>query len=146
MDQPRASRGANISVPCSWSEWQDLNLRPPRPERGTPPYSVQQQRLRPLFEPPRQASHELPYTDFWEAGDCLSHLGQRQLTPELLQMRGHDRPSEGLRPLWRVKPDLERDSDSRQHATQHKYLDHRHFPWPFGLDDDRVPGEIGRAQ
>ena len=61
-------------------------------------------------------------------------------------MRGHDRPSEGLRPLWRVKPDLERDSDSRQHATQHKYLDHRHFPWPFGLDDDRVPGEIGRAQ
>jgi hypothetical protein len=61
-------------------------------------------------------------------------------------MRGHDRPSEGLRPLWRVKPDLERDSDSRQHATQHKYLDHRHCPWPFGLDDDRVPGEIGRAQ
>jgi hypothetical protein len=35
-----------------WSEWQDLNLRPPRPERGTrPPYSVRQQRLRPLFEP-----------------------------------------------------------------------------------------------
>jgi hypothetical protein len=25
-------------------------------------------------------------------------LGQRQLIPELLQMRGHDRPSEGLRP------------------------------------------------
>src|SRR5262249_24269983 len=38
-----------------WSEWQDLNLRPPRPERGTrPPYSVRQQRLSPLFEPPRQ--------------------------------------------------------------------------------------------
>ena len=32
------------------------------------------------------------------SGDCSSHLGQRQLTPELLQMRGHDRPSEGLRP------------------------------------------------
>jgi hypothetical protein len=60
------------------------------------------------LEPPRQASHELP------SGDCSSHLGQRRLTPELLQMRGHDRPSEGLRPLWRVKPDLERDSDSRQ--------------------------------
>src|SRR5215472_14332737 len=30
----------------SWSEWQDLNLRPPRPERGArPPYSVRQQRL-----------------------------------------------------------------------------------------------------
>ena len=26
------------------------------------PYSVRQQRLRPLFEPLRQASHELPYT------------------------------------------------------------------------------------
>ena len=52
----------------SWSEWQDLNLRPPRPERGTrPPYSVRQQRLSPVLEPPRQASHELPYTDFWEA-------------------------------------------------------------------------------
>jgi hypothetical protein len=52
----------------SWSEWQDLNLRPPRPERSTrPPYSVRQQRLSPLLEPPRQASHELPYTDFWEA-------------------------------------------------------------------------------
>jgi hypothetical protein len=26
-----------------WSAWQDLNLRPPRPERGTrPPYSVRQ--------------------------------------------------------------------------------------------------------
>ena len=39
----------------SWSEWQDLNLRPPRPEQGTrPPYSVRQQRLSHLFEPPRQ--------------------------------------------------------------------------------------------
>jgi len=44
-------------------------------------------------------------------------LGQGQIAPELLQMRGHDSPSQGLRPLWRVDPDLERDDDSRQHAT-----------------------------
>ena len=46
-------------------------------------------------------------------------LGQGQVAPELLQMRGHDCPSDGLWPLWRVEPDLERDRDSRQHATQH---------------------------
>jgi hypothetical protein len=40
------------------------------------------------------------------SGDCSSHLGQRQLAPKLLQMRGHDCPSEGLRPLWRIEPDL----------------------------------------
>jgi hypothetical protein len=34
-------------------------------------------------------------------------------------VRGYNRPSQGLRPLWRVEPDLERDRDSRQHATQH---------------------------
>jgi len=56
-------------------------------------------------------------------------------------MRGHDRPSEGLRPLWRVEPDLERDRDSRQHATQHKYLDHRHCPWPCGLDERELMTE-----
>ena len=48
-----------------------------------------------------------------------SCLGQRHLAPELLQMRGHDGPSEGLRPLWCVKLDLERDPNSCQHATQH---------------------------
>jgi hypothetical protein len=57
-------------------------------------------------------------------GDCSWHLRQCRLTPELLQIRGHDRPSEGLRPPWRVEPDLERDRDSRQHATKDK------FPWP----------------
>jgi len=41
-------------------------------------------------------------------------------------MRGHDCPSKGLRPLWRVDPDLERDPDSRQHATQHNDLERPH--------------------
>ena len=50
-------------------------------------------------------------------------------------MRGHDCPSEGLRPLWRVDPDLERDPDSRQHATQHNELAYRHCPWPFGTGE-----------
>ncbi len=54
-----------------------------------------------------------------------ARLGQRQLAPEVLQVRGHDCPSEGLRPLWRVEPDLERDRDSRQHATQYKDFGHR---------------------
>ena len=40
-------------------------------------------------------------------------LGQRHLALQTLQMRGHDRPSEGQPPLWRVEPDLERDGDSR---------------------------------
>ena len=60
------------------------------------------------------------------SGNCSSRSGQRQLAPELLQMRGHDCPSNGLRPLWRVDPDLERDPDSRQHATQHNDLERRH--------------------
>src|SRR6516165_3711795 len=53
-------------------------------------------------------------------------LGQDHVAPELLQMRAHDCPSEGLRPLWRVDPDLERDPDSRQHATQHNDLERLH--------------------
>jgi hypothetical protein len=53
-------------------------------------------------------------------------------------MRGHDCPSEGLRPLWRVEPDLECDRDSRQHATQYEDLDHRHCPWPCGLDEGEL--------
>jgi hypothetical protein len=53
-------------------------------------------------------------------------------------MRRHDCPSEGLRPLWRVEPDLERDCDSRQHATQYEYLDHRHRRWPYGLDEGEL--------
>jgi len=61
-------------------------------------------------------------------------LGQGQVAPELLQMRGHDCPSEGLRPLWRVDPDLERDPDSRQHATQHNDLERRHCLWPYSAD------------
>jgi hypothetical protein len=48
-----------------------------------------------------------------------ARLGQRHLFPEFVQVRGYNRPSQGLRPLWRVEPDLERDRDSRQHATQH---------------------------
>ena len=28
--------------------------------------------------------------------------------------------------MWRVDPDLERDPDSRQHATQHNDLERRH--------------------
>jgi len=59
---------------------------------------------------------------------AIHYLGQGQVAPELLQMRGHDCPSEGLRPLWRVEPDLERDRDSRQHATQHNDLERRHCP------------------
>jgi hypothetical protein len=42
-----------------------------------------------------------------------SRSGQGQLAPELLQVGGDDRPSEGLRALWRVESDLERDRDSR---------------------------------
>ena len=64
--------------------------------------------------------------------DCSSRLGQRQLVPELLQVRGYNRPSQGLRPQWRVEPDLERDRDSRQHATQHNDPERGHCPWPFG--------------
>jgi len=60
-------------------------------------------------------------------------------------MRGHDCLSEGLRPLRRVDPDLERDPDSRQHATQHNDLGRRHALGPSGLDEGelvgRVPGE-----
>ena len=37
------------------------------------------------------------------------------------------------RPLWRFEPDLERDGDSRQHATQHN--DREHGRWPFGADE-----------
>jgi len=55
-------------------------------------------------------------------------------------MRGQDRASEGLRPLWRVEPDLERDRDSRQHATQHNDPEHAST---LGLR----PGELaGRVQ
>jgi hypothetical protein len=61
-----------------------------------------------------------------EAATVHRVLGQRQLVPELLQVRGYNRPSQGLRPLWRVEPDLERDRDSCQHATQHNDLEHRH--------------------
>src|SRR6516165_2456885 len=32
--------------------------------------------------------------------------------------------------LWRVEPDLERDRDSHQHATQHNDLGRCHCPWP----------------
>jgi hypothetical protein len=46
------------------------------------------------------------------SGGCSSHLRQRQVALRTLQMRGHDRPSEGLRPLWRIEPDLESDGDS----------------------------------
>jgi hypothetical protein len=63
-------------------------------------------------------------------------------------MRGHDRPSEGLRPLWRVEPHLERHRDSRQHATSSFFL------VPVGLDEgelmrecrgslERSPGHCG---
>jgi hypothetical protein len=70
-----------------------------------------------------------------EAAGGHRHLGQRQLTPNLLQMHGDDRPRQGLRPLWRVEPDLERDRDSRQHATQHNDLEHGRCPWPCGPDE-----------
>ena len=56
-------------------------------------------------------------------------------------MRGHDRPSEGLPPLWRVEPDLERDGDSRQHATQYNDLEHGRCPWPFGPDEGQLVAE-----
>jgi hypothetical protein len=41
MEQPRGDWDVTqiVSVGISvkyWSEWQDLNLRPPRPERGGP--------------------------------------------------------------------------------------------------------------
>ena len=72
-------------------------------------------------------STSLAASPFWPAIHCL---GQGQVAPELLQMRGHDCPSERLRPLWRVDPDLERDPDSRQHATQHNDLERRHCLWP----------------
>jgi hypothetical protein len=59
-------------------------------------------------------------------------------------MRGHDRPNEGLRPLWRVEPDLERDRGSRKNAAQYKYFDHRHFPLPSGLDEGELTERAGR--
>jgi hypothetical protein len=64
--------------------------------------------------------------------DWCARLGQRHLFPEFVQVRGYNRPSQGLRPLWRVEPDLERDRDSRQHATQHNNPERGHCPWPFG--------------
>jgi hypothetical protein len=73
-----------------------------------------------------------------EAAGGHRHLGQRQLTPNLLQMHGDDRPRQGLRPLWRVEPDLERDRDSRQHATQHNDLEHGRCPWPCGPDESEL--------
>ena len=81
-----------------------------------------------LFVPPKRYVKRRICTLPRRSADCSSHLGQRQLAPELLQMRLDDCPSEGLRPLWRVEPDLERDRDSRQHATQYEYLDHRDCP------------------
>jgi len=50
-------------------------------------------------------------------------------------MGGDERPREGLRPLRRVEPDLERDRDSAQHATQHNDLAYRHCSWPFRPGD-----------
>jgi len=41
-----------------------------------------------------------------------SRLGQGLVALHTLQMRGHDRPSEGLWPMWRIEPDLKRDGDS----------------------------------
>jgi hypothetical protein len=45
----------------------------------------------------------------------VAHHVEGQLAAELLEVRRQDRPSEGLRPLRRRE--LERDRDSRQHAT-----------------------------
>jgi len=57
---------------------------------------------------------------------AIQYLGQGQVAPELLQVVGHNCPSQGLRSLWRVEPDLERDRDSGQHTTQHNDLGRRH--------------------
>src|SRR5215470_18391182 len=57
-------------------------------------------------------------------------LGQCLLVAHLLQVDGDERPSKGLPPLRRFEPDLERDRDSRQHATHHNDLEHG--PWPMG--------------
>jgi len=43
--------------------------------------------------------------------------------------------------MRRVEPDLERDRDSRQHATQHNELERRHCPWPCGLDEGILAAE-----
>ena len=44
-DHQCVSVGETVGIDVSdgakcWSEWQDLNLRPPRPERGVPPRST----------------------------------------------------------------------------------------------------------
>ena len=76
-----------------------------------------------------------------------ARLGQRHLFPEFVQVVGYNRPSQGLRPLWRVEPDLERDRDSRQHATQHNDPERGHCPGPSGpVFDERSARRIGRAQ
>ena len=46
-----------------------------------------------------------------DVGRDPSRLGQRHFASELLQMRGHNRPSQGLWPLWRIELDLESDGD-----------------------------------
>jgi hypothetical protein len=54
-------------------------------------------------------------TAIHEAGHVrrdLSRLWQRQVALQTLQMRGYDRPSEGLWPVWRIELDLESDGDS----------------------------------
>jgi hypothetical protein len=59
-------------------------------------------------------------------------------------VRGYNRPSQGLRPLWRVEPDLERDRDSHQYATQHNDPERGHCPWPFGFRVRAV--QLGRGR
>ena len=56
-------------------------------------------------------------------------------------MLGHDRPNEGLRSVRRGGLDLERDCDSRQHATQYNDLEHGRSPWPFGPDEGQLVAE-----
>jgi len=62
-------------------------------------------------------------------------------------MRGHDCPSKGLRPLWRVEPDLERDRDSRQQQPNKIILSVVIALGPSGLGvGDRVHNEFGGDQ
>jgi hypothetical protein len=84
---------------------------------------------------------------FWGAGGTLAllpHLkghGVPARPAAFADAWSRSRPSQRLRPLRRVEPDLERDRDSRQRAAQRNDLEHPHSPWPFGPGEGELAAE-----